>query len=92
MQLHELSLQGRWDKMRDAVTFEHASEMANACTYDELPQYARQHFEYASRISFRMPSGRSSAGTYGGSSEGDTQAPAPSPERLDWLIKELHEV
>jgi probable F420-dependent oxidoreductase len=92
MQLHELSLQGQWDKMRDAVTFEHAAEMANSCTYDELPQYAREHFEYASRISFRMPSGRSSAGTYGGSSEGDTQAPAPSAERLAWLIKELHEV
>jgi probable F420-dependent oxidoreductase len=91
MQLHELSLQGRWDKMRDAVTFEHAAEMANACTYDELPQYARVHFDYADRISFPM-SRHASADTYGGSSEGDASAPAPSPERLDWLIKELHDV
>jgi probable F420-dependent oxidoreductase len=90
-QLHELSLQGRWDKMRDAVTFEHAAEMANACTYDELPKFAREHFDYASRIGFRMSS-HSTAGTYGGSAEGDATAPAPSPERLAWLISELHEI
>jgi len=92
MQLHELSLRGEWDKMRDAVTFEHAAEMANACTYDELPKFARAHFEYADRITLPMAR-HSSAAMYGGSSEGDTDAPpAPTPERLAWLIKELHEV
>jgi hypothetical protein len=91
MQLHELSLRGEWDKMRDAVTFEHAAEMANACTYDELPQYAREHFDYADRISLPMAR-HASADTYGGSSEGDATAPAPSPERLVWLIKELQQV
>jgi len=91
MQLHELSLRGEWDKMRDAVTFEHAAEMANACTYDELPQYAREHFDYADRISFPMAR-HAASDTYGGTAEGDATAPAPTPERLQWLIKELHEV
>lgn len=91
MQLHELSVKGQWDKMRDAVTFEHAAEMANAVTYDDLPKYAREHFEYADRISFPMAK-RDAASTYGGTSAGDASAPAPSQERLAWLIKELHDI
>jgi alkanesulfonate monooxygenase SsuD/methylene tetrahydromethanopterin reductase-like flavin-dependent oxidoreductase (luciferase family) len=91
MQLHELSLRGEWDKMFDAVNFEHAAEMANACTYDELPTFARDHFDYASRISFRLADAHR-AGMYGGDAEREVSAPAPSSERLEWLIKELHEV
>ncbi|MBX7110480.1 MAG: TIGR03617 family F420-dependent LLM class oxidoreductase [Dehalococcoidia bacterium] len=91
MRLHELSLRGEWDKMLDAVTFEHAAEMANACTYDDLPQYAREHFEYATRL--RLPFGDDhAAGRYGGSSDAEGSAPSMSRERLDWLIKELHTV
>jgi probable F420-dependent oxidoreductase len=92
MQLHELSLRGEWDKMLDAVTFEHAAEMANACTYDELPKYAREHFEYANRISFPLGDGDHGASRYGGSAERDVAAKPPSPERLQWLIEELHKV
>lgn len=91
MRLHELSLRGEWDKMLGQVTFEHAAEMANACTYDELPQYARAHFDYAERI--HIPRGGAhAAGRYGGSAEIESVAPAPSAERLQWLIEELHKV
>lgn len=91
MQLYELSLRGEWDRMLEAVTFEHAAEMANACTYDELPTYARSHFEYASRI--RLPLGEEHGSSrYGGDSDRDAAAPTASPERLAWLIDELHTV
>jgi alkanesulfonate monooxygenase SsuD/methylene tetrahydromethanopterin reductase-like flavin-dependent oxidoreductase (luciferase family) len=92
MQLYELSLRGEWDKMLDAVTFEHVVEMANACTYDDLPTFAREHFEYANRISFPLGNAEHGAARYGGSSEGEAVAPGLSTERLQWLIKELHEV
>ncbi len=92
MQLHELSQKGQWDKMFDAVNFEVALEMANATTYDKLPEFAREHFEYADRISFPMPSGRDRGGMYGGDASREVKAPVPSEERLQWLIKELHEV
>ena len=92
MQLHELSQRGQWDKMYDAVTFEVAMEMANACTYDELPTFARTHFDYADRISFAMPGGRDRAGAYGGDASREARAAVPSEERLEWLIKELHDV
>ena len=92
MQLYELSTKGQWDKMRDAVTFEHALEMANASTYDDLPKFAREHYDYASRISFGFTRRKDSSSTYGGSSEGDTVAPGPSPERLTWLIKEFKDL
>jgi hypothetical protein len=77
--------------MLDAVTFEHAAEMANACTYDELPKYAREHFEYASRISFPLGDDHG-ASRYGGSADRDGHAPAMSAERRQWLMKELRAV
>lgn len=92
VQLHELSLQGRWDQMYEAVNFEVAIEMANASTYDNLPRYAREHFDYADRISIAMPTRRKRDGIYGGDSSGDTKAPEPSEERLQWLISELQQV
>lgn len=92
MQLYELSTRGEWDKMRDAVTFEHALEMANASTYDDLPKFAREHYDYANRISFGFTRRHDSSSTYGGSSDGDTVAPGPSPERLSWLIKEFKDL
>ncbi|MDP6581632.1 MAG: TIGR03617 family F420-dependent LLM class oxidoreductase [Vicinamibacterales bacterium] len=91
MQLHELSVKGQWDKMLEAVNFEVALEMANACTYDDLPTFARSHFDYASRISFGLGA-RGSAGMYGGSSEREVSAPVPSEERVRWLIKEFSEL
>ena len=92
MKLHELSLKGQWDEMYEAVNFEVALELANASTYDNLPRYAREHLDYADRIHLPMPSRRERAGTYGGDDSGDAKAPAPSEERLQWLIKELREI
>ena len=90
MQLHELSLRGEWDEMLRAVTFEVAAEMANACIYDELPKFAREHFDYAGRISIASSrDGRCSS--YAGSSELNASAAAPSEERVQWLIKELRD-
>jgi probable F420-dependent oxidoreductase len=90
--LHELSRKGEWDKMFDAVNFEVALEMANACKYDDLPKYAREHFDYADRISFGMPSSRNRAGMYGGDASREAVAAAPSEERLQWLIKEFKDI
>ncbi|MFQ5380155.1 MAG: TIGR03617 family F420-dependent LLM class oxidoreductase [Dehalococcoidia bacterium] len=90
--LHELSRRGEWDKMFEAVNFEVALEMANACTYDKLPEFAREHFDYADRISFQLPSGREGRDMYGGDTSRDTMAPAPSAERLEWLIDEFHAI
>jgi hypothetical protein len=92
MQLHELSQKGQWDKMFDTVNFEVALEMANASTYDKLPEFAREHFEYADRISFPMPSGRDRGGMYGGDADKEAKPAVPSEDRLQWLIKELHDV
>ncbi|MYA20015.1 MAG: TIGR03617 family F420-dependent LLM class oxidoreductase [Chloroflexi bacterium] len=92
MQLHELSLKGRWDEMYEAVNFEVALEMANACTYDDLPRYAREHFDYADRIHLPMPSRRDRGSVYGGDASGDARAPEASEERLQWLMGELRDV
>jgi probable F420-dependent oxidoreductase len=53
--LHALSLQGRWEEMRDAVPIEAIAELAQTCRYDDLPEFVRDHREYASRIGFAMP-------------------------------------
>ena len=55
--LHALSLQGKWDEMRNTVTTDHIRELADTCTYDEFPQFLRERREYASRTSFSMPRG-----------------------------------
>ncbi|SVC96460.1 uncharacterized protein METZ01_LOCUS349314, partial [marine metagenome] len=33
------------------------NELAQTCTYDELPQFLAEHREYASRSGFGMPRG-----------------------------------
>ena len=50
MQLHELSLKGRWDDMRNAVTEDILRVFAQTSTYDTLPAFITEHREYASRI------------------------------------------
>ena len=53
--LHSLSVQGRWDEMREAVPLEAVAELAQTCRYDDLPQFLADKREYASRISYAIP-------------------------------------
>jgi probable F420-dependent oxidoreductase len=55
--LHALSVQGRWEEMREAVPLEAVAELAQTCRYDDLPQFLAEHREYASRIGvdLRLP-------------------------------------
>ena len=55
--LHGLSLQGKWDEMRETVTLDDLSELAQTSTYDDFPEFLAEHREYASRLSFGMPTG-----------------------------------
>jgi probable F420-dependent oxidoreductase len=55
--LHGLSVQGRWEEMREAVPLEAIDELAQTCRYDDLPEFLAEHREYASRISVGLPSG-----------------------------------
>ncbi|HEV2370168.1 MAG TPA: TIGR03617 family F420-dependent LLM class oxidoreductase [Acidimicrobiales bacterium] len=52
--LHSLSLQGRWDEMREAVPLDAIAELTQVCSYDDLPQFLADQREYASRFSFAM--------------------------------------
>ncbi len=51
MKLHSMSLQGKWNEMRESVTDDITQVFAQTSTYDKLPQFVRDHREYASRIS-----------------------------------------
>jgi probable F420-dependent oxidoreductase len=50
MRLHEMSLKGQWDEMRNSVTEDITRVFAQTSTYDKLPEFIREHREYASRI------------------------------------------
>ena len=55
MQLHSLSLQGKWDEMRQVIPEDVLRGFAQTSTYDNLPEFIREHREYASRVGFGMP-------------------------------------
>lgn len=58
LRLHELSLKGRWDEMRESVTDDVVRVFAQTSTYDDLPRFITEHREYASRISLGdLPAG-----------------------------------
>ena len=52
--LHALSIQGKWNEMRETVTTDHILELADVCTYDEYPKFLRERREYSRRTSFSM--------------------------------------
>ena len=54
-ELHQLSVNGKWDQMRETVTLDHLLELAQTCKYDDYPQFLAEHREYASRTGFFMP-------------------------------------
>ncbi len=50
--LHQLSLRGQWQEMRDVITDEELLELTQVSTYDNLPSFVARHREYASRMSY----------------------------------------
>jgi alkanesulfonate monooxygenase SsuD/methylene tetrahydromethanopterin reductase-like flavin-dependent oxidoreductase (luciferase family) len=52
--LHALSLRGEWQKMREVITDEELLELAQVSTYDKMPQFLREHREYAKRTTLGM--------------------------------------
>ncbi len=57
MQLHALSLQGKWDEMRKIIPEDVLRGFAQTSTYDNLPGFIRDHREYASRLGLALPTG-----------------------------------
>ena len=55
IELHALSLRGKWERMAETVTLDHLHALAQTCTYDEYPDFLGKHREYASRTGFAMP-------------------------------------
>lgn len=55
MQLHSLSLQGKWAEMQRVIPEDVLRVFAQTSTYDKLPEFVREHREYASRIGLAMP-------------------------------------
>ncbi len=55
LKLHALSLNGKWEDMRSTVQPDDILELAQTCTYDELPDFLREHREYASTTGVAMP-------------------------------------
>lgn len=55
LRLHKLSLEGRWQDMRDIITEEDLLKLAETCSYDDFPQFVAEHREYASQMGFGMP-------------------------------------
>ncbi len=52
--LHGLSLRGEWQKMREVITDDELLELAQVSTYDAMPQFLREHREYAKRMTLGM--------------------------------------
>jgi hypothetical protein len=55
--LHQLSLQGKWKEMRDAITHDDLRKITEIVHWDELPKFVAQKREYASQMGFAMPMG-----------------------------------
>jgi alkanesulfonate monooxygenase SsuD/methylene tetrahydromethanopterin reductase-like flavin-dependent oxidoreductase (luciferase family) len=55
MRLHKLSLDGRWQEMREIITEDDLLKLAETCTYERLPEFVAEHREYASQMGFAMP-------------------------------------
>lgn len=55
MQLHSLSLQGKWAEMPGVIPEDVLRVFAQTSTYDRLPDFIRDHREYAGRIGLALP-------------------------------------
>lgn len=56
-ELHQLSLRGEWQKMREVISEDALRELAQTTTYEKLPQFVAGHREYATQMGFAMPRG-----------------------------------
>ena len=56
MQLHKLSLDGRWQEMQDIITEDDLLKLADTCKFDDYPDFVRERREYASQMGFFMGS------------------------------------
>ncbi len=54
-ELHQLSMQGKWEEMQRIIPEDVLRGFAQTSTYDKLPDFVREHREYASRFGFLMP-------------------------------------
>lgn len=55
LRLHKLSLEGKWQEMREIITDDDLLELAETCTWDDYPKFVEQNREYAARMGFNMP-------------------------------------
>ena len=54
-ELHSLSLQGKWDEMKQIIPEDVLRGFAQTSTYDNLPTFLTENREYASRTGLGMP-------------------------------------
>ena len=54
-ELHSLSLQGKWEEMKQVIPEDVLHGFAQTSTYDNLPTFLTENREYASRIGLGMP-------------------------------------
>ena len=55
LKLHALSLNGKWEEMRETVTPDAILTLAQTCTYDGYPAFLKEHREYASTTGVGLP-------------------------------------
>lgn len=55
LKLHSLSLNGKWEEMRDTVQPDDILKLAQTCTYEGYPDFLREHREYASVTGLGIP-------------------------------------
>jgi probable F420-dependent oxidoreductase len=56
-QLHRMSLEQKWDEMATMIPDAVLWEMADTCTYDDIPKFYRERREYASHVGLNLPHG-----------------------------------
>jgi probable F420-dependent oxidoreductase len=55
MQLHSMSLQGKWGEMQKVIPEDVLRTFAQTSTYDKLPQFLAEHREYATQVGLPVP-------------------------------------
>lgn len=57
MQLHEMSLQGKWAEMQKVIPEAVLRTFAQTSTYDKLPEFLASKREYAAKVGVALPAG-----------------------------------